>query len=46
MIDIRKIVNIRNILELILMIFLYAVLDNFGGMKKYAIVIVMCLCVI
>lgn len=39
MIGLKKIINIKHIIELLLMMFLYAVLDNVGGMKKYAIVI-------
>lgn len=43
MIDLKKIVTIKNIIELILMVFLYAILDNLGGLKKYVIVLAFCM---
>lgn len=39
MIDLKKLINLKYIVELLLMMFLYAVLDNIGGMKKYVIVL-------
>ena len=39
----KKLLTIKNILEIIAMIFLYAVLDNVGGIKKYIVVLLFCL---
>ena len=41
--NLKKIISVKNILELILMIFLYAILDNVGGIKKYIVVLVFCM---
>lgn len=43
MIEIKKIVTVKNILELLLMTVLYAMLDNVGGIKKYIVVLLACL---
>ena len=43
MINFGKKLAVKNIIELILMVFLYAVLDNVGGLKKYAIVLAFCI---
>ena len=43
MFGLKKIVNIKHIIELFLMVFIYAVFDNVGGMKKYVIVSALCI---
>lgn len=44
MVDFKKIitVTVKRILQLILMVFLYAILDNIGGIKKYIVIFALC----
>lgn len=42
MIKLKKNIAVKYILELILMTILYAILDNAGGIKKYAFIMVLC----
>ena len=41
--NLKNSVNIKYILELLCMIFLYAMLDNVGGIKKYIILLGVCM---
>lgn len=43
MIDIKKIVTVKHILELVFMTILYAMLDNVAGIKKYAVILALCM---
>ena len=42
MINFKKYTVVKYILELIVLTFLYAILDNMGGIKKYALVLTVC----
>lgn len=42
MINIKKYTLIKYILELVVWMLLYAMMDNVGGIKKYALILVMC----
>lgn len=42
MINLKKNVAVKYILELVFLTILYAMLDNMGGIKKYALVLVLC----
>lgn len=42
LVELKKYVTVKNLLELLFMTILYAVLDNVGGIKKYAVVLFAC----
>ena len=43
MIDLKKYIKVKYILEFVFMILLYAMLDNVGGIKKYIIILSVCM---
>lgn len=43
LVELKKYVTVKNLLELLFMTILYAMLDNVGGIKKYAVVLLACL---
>ena len=43
MVKLRKYTVVKSILEIIILTFLYAMLDNMAGIKKYAFIVGLCI---